>query len=97
MANEVLYLDPAAAQSYMAKIRAAAGELQSSAKSFSASVQGLTTEAWRGDASNDIWQQYLAEYKDLIETKIPTALENFDKFMTNCANGIKETDQRIAK
>ena len=97
MANEALYLDMPAAQSYMSELRTSAENLRAGAKSFSSSIVKLTTDAWRGDASTDVRNQYEGEYKDLIEVKLPMALENFEAFLNKCAQGIKETDSRIAK
>lgn len=97
MANEALYLDMPAAQAKMQEIKAAAETLRQGAQSFSKSVNLLTTEAWRGNASTDVRNRYESEYKNLIEVRIPQALETFEQFMNQCAQGIKDTDAAIAK
>ena len=59
-------------------------------------LMGDLASYWSGTSFEAAENTYQEEYKDFIETKVPTTMEEFKNYIQNCLDRLKETDEALA-
>lgn len=77
------------------KIKSAIKELNSAAKTIDASMNEIP-EFWEGAAYDKAASVYEEDYKTLLTTTVPEAVESFNDYIDTCMKKIIEIDEKLA-
>lgn len=77
------------------KIKTAIKELNSAAKTIDESMNTLP-EYWEGAAYDKAASTYEEDYKTLLTTTVPEAVESFNDYINTCMKKIIEIDEKLA-
>jgi len=69
--------------------------LEQAAKEISRLVTELPNY-WSGTSYEAADKRYHDEYKDFIELKVPEIMAEFNQYMQECLDKLKETDENLA-
>lgn len=93
MAN--IYLDRAGVDACVSKVASAIQQLQDAAKNIDATMNELPTY-WQGASSDSAQNTYAEEYKTLLTTTVPEAVESFKEFINKCKEAIVDVDTQLS-
>ncbi len=77
------------------KIKSAVKELNSAAKTIDDTMNELP-DYWEGAAYDKASSTYEDEYKTLLTTTVPEAVESFNDYIDKCMKKIIEIDEKLA-
>ena len=89
-----IYLDREGADTCIEAIKVAIEALRSAASDIDGSM-GQLREVWRGTSASKCQGTYENDYKNMLTTQIPDAVEELKAFVDSCVQAIYDTDNSL--
>ena len=91
-----IYLDREGVETVVSKIDAAIQTLEDAAKQLDTSMMNELGNYWQGNSYSKVIATYEESYQQMLKKTVPEAVEELQKFITDCKEAIIEVDRQLS-